>query len=88
VSDPDARLADVHRYLGLEPKPSGLTVRSSVNDAYFERWAGNRWNPLKRYDVDRAVERFEERVARFGYSMREPGRLTRPQVLAAAGVEG
>jgi hypothetical protein len=38
--------------------------------------------------VDRAVERFEERVGRFGYSMREPGRLTRPEVPATAGVEG
>jgi hypothetical protein len=87
VTEPDARLAGVYRFLGLEPMPSGLTVQMTINEAYFTRWAGNRWNPLKRYDADRAVERFEERVSRFGYSMREPARLSRPEVLVPAAVE-
>jgi hypothetical protein len=86
VAAPDARLADVFRFVGVEPKPSGLTVKTTINDAYFTRWAANRWNPLKRYDTDRAVERFEERVNRFGYSLREPARLSEPQVLVPAGV--
>ena len=87
VADPDARLAEAFRYLGLEPRPSGLTVRDSINDGYFTRWAANRWNPLKRYDTDRAAERFEERVARFGYSMREPARLSPAEVLVPSAVE-
>ncbi len=86
VADPDARLADVFRFIGVEPHPSGLTVKTTINDAYFTRWAANRWNPLKRYDTDRAIERFEERVNRFGYSLREPAQLSEPQVLVPAGV--
>jgi len=87
VADPDSRLADAFRYIGVDPRPSGLRVRDAINDGYFGRWTANRWNPLKRYDTDRAVERFEERVARFGYSMREPSRLSPPEVLVPAAVE-
>jgi Sulfotransferase family len=87
VAAPDARLSDAFRYLGLEPQPSGLTVRDSINEAYFTRWAANRWNPVKRYDTDRAAERFEERVSRFGYSMREPARLAPAEVLVPAALE-
>jgi hypothetical protein len=35
-------------------------------------------------DTDRAVSRFEERVRRFGYSLREPGRLSAPTEPAMA----
>jgi Sulfotransferase family len=87
VADPDARLAEAYRFIGIDPQPSGLTVRDTINEAYFTRWEANRWNPLKRYDTDRAVERFEERVNRFGYSMREPGRLIAPQALVPAALE-
>jgi hypothetical protein len=75
VADPDARLADAFRYVDLEPQPAGLKVRSSVNDAYFSRWFARRWNPVKKFDTDRAIDRFGDRVARFGYSMSEPARL-------------
>jgi len=87
VADPDQRLAQVFRFLGLEPHASGLTVRRTINDSYFARWARRRWNPLKRYDTDRAVDRFEERANRFGYSLRDPGRLLAPCAPGAAAVE-
>ena len=87
VADPDRQLADVFRFLGLEPHASGLTVRRTINEAYFARWSRNRWSPLKRYDIDRAVDRFEERANRFGYCLRDPGRLLAPAVLGAAAVE-
>lgn len=74
VADPDNRLAAAFRYIGIEPGPSGLRVRAAINDAYFRRWSSNRWNPVKRFDTDRALARYEERVQRFGYSLREPGR--------------
>ncbi len=66
-----------------------MAVRSNVNDAYFRRWAANRsWNPAKKFDTDRAASRFHERVARFGYSMVEPGRIVAAEeieVLTPAG---
>jgi hypothetical protein len=75
VAHPNDTLADAFGYIGLDPHPTDMTVRTSVNDAYFGRWTKRRWNPVKRYDTDRAADRFEDRVKRFGYSMREPARL-------------
>ena len=78
VAAPDATLAAAFRFIGLEPRPSGLEVRSGVNDAYFRRWRANRWNPYKRFDTDRAVRRLAARAGRFGYSLEHPeqtGRL-------------
>jgi hypothetical protein len=72
VARPDGALAAAFRFIGIEPQPSGLSVRTGVNDAYFDRWGGPRWNPLRRSDAARAVERFSERVARFGYSLHTP----------------
>ena len=80
------------RASGLDPHPSGLTVRSGINDAYFDRWSRRRWNLRKRIDTDRAMQRFEDRVRRFGYSLSEPRRLEVPaepvmaRSLAASGV--
>jgi hypothetical protein len=53
-------------------------VRSGINNAYFERWSRRRWYPRKRSDTDRALNAFEERVRRFGYSLCEPRRLDVP----------
>jgi hypothetical protein len=76
VADPERQLADAFRYIGLDPEPSGQEVRQSVNDAYFRRWAAHRRNPIRRYDVERAMRRFEGRSRRFGYSLSRPDRLS------------
>jgi hypothetical protein len=77
VADPDGQLARALDYVGLDPAPANLAVRSDVNDAYFRRWTARRgWNLAKRFDTDRAVKQFEARIHRFGYSMTEPGRLS------------
>jgi hypothetical protein len=89
VADPDAQLHRVFELAGLEPHRSGLTVRTGINDRYFERFAARRWNPWKRFDADRALRRFEERVSRFGYSLRTPRRVLPPsETLIAAGMAG
>jgi Sulfotransferase family len=82
VADPDGVLAVAFETIGVEPRPTGLQVRTGINDAYFGRFGARRWNPWKRHDTDRAVERFEDRVARFGYSLREPLRLSEPSDVA------
>ncbi|HUZ84420.1 MAG TPA: sulfotransferase [Gaiellales bacterium] len=72
VASPDSVLAEAFGFVGVAPRPSGLAVRADVNDAYFRRFRSNRWNPLKRFDTDRARDRMTDRVARFGYSLAAP----------------
>ncbi len=76
VANPDERLADVYRFIGVDPLPSGLEVRREINDAYFRRWALARRNPRTADDIAHAVETMEQRVARFGYSLAQPVLLT------------
>ena len=65
VADPTATLEAVYGFLGLEPVPAGIEIRADANDAYLARW---REEPrLRRALLTRA---FEERVGRFGYSLR------------------
>ncbi|MGH3061159.1 MAG: sulfotransferase, partial [Gaiellaceae bacterium] len=65
VADPAATLEAVYGSLGLEPVPPGIEIRADANDAYLARW---REEPrLRRALLTRA---FEERVQRFGYTLR------------------
>jgi hypothetical protein len=76
VFDPDRRLADVFRFAGVEALPSGLEVRGGINDGYFRRWTIARRAPGTGADIADAVETLEDRVSRFGYSLRQPVLLT------------
>jgi hypothetical protein len=76
VANPDDRLAEVFRFVGIEPRPSGLEVKRDINDAYFRRWTIARRGPGTGADIARAVETLEDRVNRFGYSLRQPVLLT------------
>jgi Sulfotransferase family len=76
VASPDERLADVYRFIGVDPRPSGLEVRREINDEYFRRWALARRAPGTGADIARAIETMEERVARFGYNLAQPVLLT------------
>jgi hypothetical protein len=75
VASPDERLADVYRFAGVEPRPSGLHVRTGINDGYFRRWSLARHNPGTGSDIERATEELEGRVGRFGYSLQRPQSL-------------
>ena len=79
VADPDAALAPVFAAIGLTPCPVAALVRPGIDDRYFARWRAAR-NPVRRLDRDRAVDRLEDAVARFGYSLvdlerSEPGTM-------------
>jgi Sulfotransferase family len=76
VANPDERLADVYRFVGIEPRGSGLEVRREINDAYFSRWALARRGPKTSADIANAIRTMEERVNRFGYSLEQPVLLT------------
>jgi sulfotransferase family protein len=75
VASPDERLAEVFRFAGVEPRPSGLHVRTGINDGYFRRWSLGRHNPGTGSDIERAMEELEGRVGRFGYSLQRPQSL-------------
>jgi sulfotransferase family protein len=75
VTTPDDRLAEVFRFVGVEPRPSGLHVRTDINDAYFRRWSLARHNPGTGPDIERAMAELEGRVGRFGYSLQRPQSL-------------
>jgi hypothetical protein len=69
VCEPDATLAAIYRFLELEPRPATLEIAPDVNRKYFARWEKSRGNPVLRRYMRRLVDRYEERVARFGYSL-------------------
>jgi hypothetical protein len=79
VGDPDAVLAPVFAALGLAPRPVAALVEPGLDERYFARWRAAR-SPLRRLDRDRTVRRYEDAVARFGYSLvdlerAEPGTM-------------
>ena len=76
VASPDERLADVYRFIGIEPRPSGLEVKREINDGYFRRWSLARRGPGTSADIASAIRTMEERVNRFGYSLEQPLMLT------------
>jgi hypothetical protein len=69
VADPPGTLAGIHRFLDLDPEPNDLEVRANVNEAYFARWRGRSWIPLRRAYLRAVRNRYEERVRAFGYSL-------------------
>jgi hypothetical protein len=76
VTRPDEELAEVQRFIGLDPRPSGVEVREGLNDSYFAGWEQRRSNPLRRIWLDRAARSLEARVNRFGYSLAPPRTLS------------
>jgi hypothetical protein len=68
VADPDVVLAPVWSALRVTPQAAGERVQKGIDERYFERWRSLR-NPLRRIDRDRATERWEAAVNRFGYSL-------------------
>ena len=84
IAEGDEELMRLHRFLGVEPMRYGLEPRQGLNDAYLERWRRlgrlARWRALERRLPESrrrsTIERrFEERVNRFGYSLRNPGHM-------------
>lgn len=71
----DEELGRLQRFLGIEPSPLDVDVRRGLNDAYFAQWEQlARSLPRSLYRAA-LVWRFETRVQRFGYSLRNPGLL-------------
>jgi hypothetical protein len=82
MAAPDVVLAGLFSLLSLAPYDGRWDVRPGLNEAYLSRWHPD-GNPLKQLRADVMARRFEPRVRRFGYSVREPGKI----VAAAPEVE-
>jgi hypothetical protein len=95
VADPDHELGRAFRFLGVtdhapgRDRSAGLnadnfqadrTIRTSVNDRYFEMWRQRRSTAVRHAYYDAVEWRYQWAVRRFGYSMRDPGVLSEPRV--------
>jgi hypothetical protein len=94
VADPDSELRDVFGFLGLEDHGAGRTtaeglntdnfqadrtLRTGVNDRYFDDWDGPRRHTIvRRAYYDLTERRYERRARQFGYSLRRPHELRTP----------
>ena len=66
---PDAVLARVYGFLGLEPRPTSLEIRPDANEAYFRRWREEEESVAGRLRHRLLRRELEERVGAFGYSL-------------------
>jgi hypothetical protein len=93
VAEPDAVLGETFAFLGLDdPSPgraraegvnpdnfeSDRTLRTGVNDKYFDEWRRRRGALPGRVYYDAITWRYERAVRGFGYSLREPEALREP----------
>jgi len=88
MSDPDAEIRRLFRFLDLEPPPLEHPVTTGLNEEYLERWRGNGRNPFKYLYTRGIAARYERSVNRFGYSFREPLPLVGVDELRASLVWG
>lgn len=72
VVAPDAALAGILRFLGMEPVPAGLEIRPGINDRYFAQWRARRRGPARSLYIDLVERRWEREANRWGYSLRRP----------------
>jgi sulfotransferase family protein len=87
VSAPDARLADIFRWLRLEPRRGNENVVQEVNQRYARLWE-SRGRLLGRLDRRLAISRYDRPVARWGYSLRDPDFLGPCDVLGHRSLDG
>jgi hypothetical protein len=68
---PDEVLVAICKFLGVAPFSHQQKILSDVNDKYFSMWRQEKdrfWGGLR---TSRAIRFYEERVRRFGYSLRD-----------------
>lgn len=71
VASPDATLAKMFDFIGLEPPSTGTDeeVRTNVNEKYFAKWRQGTQSMMGRARTKRLINRYEERCRSFGYSL-------------------
>ncbi len=69
VMAPAVILADIFRFMGLDPVEVTREVRPNVNESYFNQWETWKREFFNGRSIRKAESRFEERLNRFGYSL-------------------
>ena len=69
VDNPEQELGSIFDYLELENAPLTQTIRSNVNDRYWDIWEARRSSAPTRWYDRRLVRRMESSMNRFGYSL-------------------
>jgi Sulfotransferase family len=69
VRDPNAELARLYGFLGLEPVPTTLEVRPDANEVYLARWQEEGRTIRGRILHARIRRELAERIASFGYDL-------------------
>jgi hypothetical protein len=72
VARPSPELARIFSFLGLAPIEPPLNIEQERNDVYFRRWQPPPRDLVGRSYVRLLRLRYERRVGRFGYSLRDP----------------
>ena len=73
VDDAETCVQRIWALVGLEPAPVETLVEPGSNKSYFEQWRALKGRPAVRAYLATTEARYERRVKRFGYSLRDPG---------------
>lgn len=71
VINTDSCLKQVYSFLDLEEIPSTILVRSNTNDKYFSEWQKFQDTPVLKLYAHYLINNYEERVNRYGYSLKD-----------------
>jgi Sulfotransferase family len=77
MDEGSTELRRLHQFIGVSRHPDELPVRKGLNDEYLARWNMMKETIPKSLYQCLIVRCFEARVARFGYSLRDPAQMTR-----------
>ncbi len=81
VTDWDNELTRLQEFLALAPQPHDLELRQGLNSTYLARWDQMRRDMVQSLYRRLIVQRYENRVNRFGYSLRHPTELAERQII-------
>ena len=69
VAAPERWASDIYRFLGLSDFSMREKIITGVNQRYFDRWQQNRSGFFSARMNQKIIERYEDRVRCFGYSL-------------------
>ena len=75
ISQPVPMLATIYKFLDLEPHPTTFEATSEHNKKYFAQWNALAKDPQTSGEIEKCIEQYEERVQKFGYSLKDLDRL-------------
>lgn len=70
MANPQIILSKIYSFVELENFPLNMEVFSNINDKYFSRWHKLKSNNIKNLYASYVESRFEQRINRFGYSLK------------------